>query len=110
MGVALRMRMNTPGKHDGQMGLWIDGKSVIRADGLVVRGYGGQGDHKVEGDGATFKGVHFQTFFGGHTESGRHLGTQRAWFVDDESCYWEIRCGEDSPELLIQGPNAAVGT
>lgn len=59
------MRMNTPGKHDGQMELWIDGKSVIRADGLVIRGDGGQGDHKVKGDGARFKGMHFQTFFGG---------------------------------------------
>jgi hypothetical protein len=39
----------------GEMQLWIDGKSVIEASGLVFR----------DTETAGIKGIHFQTFFGG---------------------------------------------
>ncbi len=39
----------------GELQLWLDGKSVINVDGLVLR----------ESDESKIKGMHFQTFFGG---------------------------------------------
>lgn len=82
MSVAIRIRMNRPGKQDGQMELWIDGRSVISVDELVIRGDGGQDEDQVHGDGARLQGMHFQTFFGGHTEEWASPKTQHAWFAD----------------------------
>lgn len=47
------------------MELWIDGRSVISVDELVIRGNGKQDEDQVDGDRARLQGMHFQTFFGG---------------------------------------------
>lgn len=71
--IAVRVRLNSIGKKDGEMQLWVDGTSAINAKGLVIRGNGGEsgvGDNDAGcagNNGATsrVKGSHFQTFFGG---------------------------------------------
>lgn len=82
MSVAIRIRLNQPGKQDGQMELWIDGRSVISVDELVIRGNGKQDEDQVDGDRARLQGMHFQTFFGGHKEEWASPRTQHAWFAD----------------------------
>lgn len=70
--VAERVRLNTPGKADGELELWANGKSVIHATNLTIRS-----------DGAsTFRGVHFQTFFGGSTSDWATPTDQYAYFAD----------------------------
>ncbi|KAH7100103.1 hypothetical protein BKA62DRAFT_264426 [Auriculariales sp. MPI-PUGE-AT-0066] len=57
--VAQRVQLNTIGKSDGELELWVDGKSVLHATGLQIR-------TQAE---SVFRGVHFQTFFGGSDSS-----------------------------------------
>ncbi|TFK97365.1 hypothetical protein BDV98DRAFT_513952 [Pterulicium gracile] len=72
--IAVRVRLNSIGKKDGEMQLWVDGTSAINAKGLVIRG----------NNGATsrVKGSHFQTFFGGCSEDWASPQDQKAWFSD----------------------------
>ncbi|EIN10588.1 hypothetical protein PUNSTDRAFT_64709 [Punctularia strigosozonata HHB-11173 SS5] len=70
--IAQRVRLNEPGRPDGEMQLWVDGKSVIEVSGLVFRST----------DAACIKGIHFQTFFGGHGPDWASPKDQRAWFAD----------------------------
>ncbi|KAI0343633.1 hypothetical protein BDW22DRAFT_1191647 [Trametopsis cervina] len=71
--VAQRVRMNARGAEDGEIEVYIDGRSVLRATGLVIRG--------SEEDGARVQGIHLQTFFGGHTPEWAAPKEQRAWFA-----------------------------
>ncbi|KAG7091566.1 hypothetical protein E1B28_010591 [Marasmius oreades] len=70
--IALRLKMNTVGEEDGELELWINGHSVISIQRLSFR----------DSEMATIKGMHFQTFFGGHTEDWASPKDQRAWFAD----------------------------
>ncbi|KAJ7643701.1 hypothetical protein FB45DRAFT_987522 [Roridomyces roridus] len=70
--LAFRVKLNNVGSEDGELELWVDGKSVIAVSGLQLR----------DSDKAHIKGAHFQTFFGGHSEDWASPKDQRAWFAD----------------------------
>jgi len=70
--VAFRVRLNDVGSTDGEVQIFINGESVIHADGLEI----------ITNPEAGLKGMHFQTFFGGHTEEWASPRDQRAWFAD----------------------------
>jgi hypothetical protein len=53
--VSERIRLNDAGKANGEIELFVNGKSVVNVDGLVLR-------DKSEG---RFRGMQMQTFFGG---------------------------------------------
>lgn len=57
--VAERVKMNTVGKADGEIEVYIDGRTVILATGLILRDEGAPDSY--------VQGMHFQTFFGGIT-------------------------------------------
>lgn len=48
------MQLNTVGKSDGELELWVNGQSVLHATGLQIRTQAA----------TLFRGIHFQTFFG----------------------------------------------
>ncbi|RPD58093.1 hypothetical protein L226DRAFT_546999 [Lentinus tigrinus ALCF2SS1-7] len=68
------VKMNAPGKEDGEIRVYIDGKLVIHATGLILRTEQGQ-DGRVQG-------LHFQTFFGGNSPDWASPKDQRAWFAN----------------------------
>ncbi|KAG6901269.1 hypothetical protein C0995_014358 [Termitomyces sp. Mi166 len=72
VSIAFRVKLNTPGHHNGEIQLWVDGESVMDIKGLSV----------CDAENAKIKGMHFQTFFGGHDESWASPKDQRAWFAD----------------------------
>ncbi|KAJ7069302.1 polysaccharide lyase family 14 protein [Mycena amicta] len=72
ISIAFRVKLNHIGKEDGELELFVDGKSVIDVSGLVFR----------TTDQSRIKGAHFQTFFGGHTAEWASPKDQRAWFAD----------------------------
>ncbi|KAH9481930.1 hypothetical protein JR316_0006460 [Psilocybe cubensis] len=72
MSIAFRVKLNDVGENNGEFELWIDGQSVMLADGLSFR----------EREEGKIKGMHFQTFFGGHTKEWATPKDQRAWFSD----------------------------
>ena len=57
IAVAERVKMNTVGHADGEIEVYIDGRSVIHAKGLTLR--------DTEAPDSYVQGMHFQTFFGG---------------------------------------------
>ncbi|KAF8816012.1 polysaccharide lyase family 14 protein [Phlegmacium glaucopus] len=72
VAIALRTKLNDVGSTNGQIQLWIDGNSVINIDGLSLQ----------ETEAGNIKGMHFQTFFGGHGQDWASPKDQRAWFAD----------------------------
>ncbi|KAF8578466.1 polysaccharide lyase family 14 protein [Ramaria rubella] len=70
--VAERVKLNRPGRDDGEIELWVDGVSVIKATGLILR----------ETERSTFQGLHFQTFFGGSTPDWASPKDQCALFAN----------------------------
>ncbi|EGN97512.1 polysaccharide lyase family 14 protein [Serpula lacrymans var. lacrymans S7.3] len=88
--IAQRVKLNTPGKTDGahiiiaihysvqaefvigEVQLWMNGSCVLHVVGLVMR----------EDAASHIKGMHFQTFFGGHSIDWASPKDQRAWFAD----------------------------
>ncbi|KAH8828695.1 hypothetical protein DL96DRAFT_1595385 [Flagelloscypha sp. PMI_526] len=72
ISVAFRVKLNQVGQTDGELQLWINGASVISANNLQLR----------SSDDAKIKGMHFQTFFGGHTPDWASPTDQYAWFTD----------------------------
>ncbi|THH27546.1 hypothetical protein EUX98_g6647 [Antrodiella citrinella] len=70
--VAERLKMNTIGQADGEIEVYIDGKSVIRVQGIVLRDAASSESH--------VQGIHFQTFFGGHSNDWASPKPQRAYF------------------------------
>ncbi|TCD66231.1 hypothetical protein EIP91_001634 [Steccherinum ochraceum] len=71
--VAERLKMNTMGQADGEIEVYIDGISVIRAGGLKLRDDAAPDSH--------VQGLHFQTFFGGHSADWASPKAQRAYFA-----------------------------
>ncbi|WP_242424053.1 polysaccharide lyase [Frankia sp. EI5c] len=53
--VQQRVRLNTPGRADGSLTVWIDGREVFRQDGMLYRST----------PALRIEGVFFSTFFGG---------------------------------------------
>ncbi|KAI0061853.1 polysaccharide lyase family 14 protein [Artomyces pyxidatus] len=86
--VATRIKMNDVGQENGEVEVYIDGESVIRIEGLVLRD-----------DPASYvQGLHFQTFFGGHSADWASPKDQRAWFTSVSGAV--IRdCGRTRDEL-----------
>lgn len=70
--IAQRVKLNDIGRADGELQLWINGECVIHAKGLIFR----------EDEESHIKGMHFQTFFGGHKSDWASPKDQRAWFSD----------------------------
>ncbi|KAI5987349.1 polysaccharide lyase family 14 protein [Pisolithus orientalis] len=70
--IAERVKLNTVGEANGEVQVWINGDCVIHARGLVLR---------VDEE-SHIKGMHFQTFFGGHTPDWASPKDQHAWFAD----------------------------
>ncbi|KZW03325.1 hypothetical protein EXIGLDRAFT_246412 [Exidia glandulosa HHB12029] len=70
--VAERVKLNTVGSADGEIELFVNGESKIKAEGLVIRQH----------NETTFRGYHFQTFFGGSTAEWGSPDDQSAWFAD----------------------------
>ncbi|KAF9645933.1 hypothetical protein BDM02DRAFT_3189281 [Thelephora ganbajun] len=68
--VAERVKLNDPGEENGELELFVDGKTVISVEGLIYR----------VNTASKVQGVHFETFFGGHTEDWASPKDQRAWF------------------------------
>jgi len=70
--VAIRTRLNTIGNRDGEIEVFINGVSVLKAIGVTIRK-----------DGNTvFRGIHFQTFFGGSSPAWASPQDQSAYFSD----------------------------
>ena len=53
--IATRVKLNDIGFENGEVEVWVDGKSVIFIDGLTLR----------QTEDGTIRGMQFQTFFGG---------------------------------------------
>ncbi|KAI0320561.1 hypothetical protein OF83DRAFT_567460 [Amylostereum chailletii] len=71
VAVGMRVKLNAIGVEDGEVEVYVDGKSVIHATGLSLR----------DDPTSHVKGMHFQTFFGGHTPDWASPCDQRAWFA-----------------------------
>lgn len=67
-----RVKLNDPGVANGELELFVDGQSKIHAKGLILR----------KTADSCVQGMHWQTFFGGHTEEWASSLDQYAWFTD----------------------------
>lgn len=70
--IAQRVKMNDVGSANGEIEVFIDGRSVIQVTGLILR--------TQEHPASHVQGLHFQTFFGGHTAEWASPQDQKAWF------------------------------
>ena len=80
--VAQRVKLNDVGQSNGELELWVNGKSVISVKGLVMR---------VRESGK-IRGIQFQTFFGGELLS----------FPPFPQTRWGFVCGQ---QLLTLSPS-----
>ena len=53
--ISQRVRLNDPGKENGELEMFANGKSVVKVGGLVLR----------DSDAGRIRGIQMQTFFGG---------------------------------------------
>jgi hypothetical protein len=65
-----RLSMNTPGKSDGRVRVWIDGKKALDLDKVRFRS-----DNAV-----TVDAFYFDTFFGGSSDDWAAVKDERAYF------------------------------
>lgn len=70
--VAERVKLNTPGEHNGEVQLWVNGELTINLQGVSLR-------DSLE---SVVFGYHFQTFFGGGSEDWATPTDQTTWFAD----------------------------
>ncbi|KAJ7138447.1 hypothetical protein C8R43DRAFT_1089316 [Mycena crocata] len=70
--VSQRVKLNDVGKANGEMQLWVNGKSVIEVTGLIMR----------DSDAGRHRGIQVQTFFGGSGEEWASPKTQSSYFSD----------------------------
>ncbi|TFK84349.1 polysaccharide lyase family 14 protein [Polyporus arcularius HHB13444] len=68
------VKVNTVGKEDGEIRVYIDGQLRIHANGLILR--------TRESPDARVQGLHLQTFFGGNSPEWASPKDQRAWFAN----------------------------
>ncbi|KAI0317483.1 hypothetical protein OF83DRAFT_1121141 [Amylostereum chailletii] len=72
--VSMRVRLNDEKQANGQIEVFADGKSVVKATGLVL---------SPDEDGRNlFRGMMFQTFFGGHETEWASPKDQSSYFSD----------------------------
>lgn len=69
--VAQRVQLNTVNETDGEIELFVNGESVIHATGLTLRTQAS----------SVFRGVHFQTFFGGSDNTWASPVNQTTYFA-----------------------------
>ncbi|KAF7303774.1 Mitochondrial external NADH dehydrogenase [Mycena indigotica] len=70
--VSQRVRLNDVGKANGEIQLWVNGKSVVNVNGLILR----------DSSAGRHRGIQMQTFFGGSTSDWASPKTQDAYFSD----------------------------
>ncbi|KAJ7016717.1 hypothetical protein C8F04DRAFT_980863 [Mycena alexandri] len=70
--VSQRVKLNTVGQPDGELELFVDGRSVNSAKGLIIR-------DSAEG---RMRGLQMQTFFGGSTKAWASPRDQKVYFAD----------------------------
>ncbi|KAH8100339.1 hypothetical protein BXZ70DRAFT_184907 [Cristinia sonorae] len=70
--VAQRVRLNDAGVANGELELFVDGKSVVNVGGLIIR----------NDPAGRIRGMQFQTFFGGSDASWASPEDQKAFFSD----------------------------
>ncbi|KAJ7130203.1 hypothetical protein C8R44DRAFT_872039 [Mycena epipterygia] len=70
--VSERVKLNTAGQADGELELFVGGKSVISAVGIILR----------DTDEGRLRGMQMETFFGGATADWASPVTQQAFFSD----------------------------
>jgi len=70
--VSQRVQLNDVGQANGELELWVNGESVIKASGLILRD-SAEGKHR---------GIMMQTFFGGSDSSWASPKTQNTYFSD----------------------------
>ncbi|KAJ7491090.1 polysaccharide lyase family 14 protein [Mycena latifolia] len=70
--VSQRVQLNDVGKANGAIQLWVNGKSVIEASGLILR----------DSSSGRHRGIQFQTFFGGSQVEWASPKTQQSYFSD----------------------------
>ncbi|OJT12174.1 hypothetical protein TRAPUB_11284 [Trametes pubescens] len=87
--VTERVKINDVGQENGEIEILIDGKSVFLAQGLVLR--------TPEGPDAHVQGLHFQTFFGGHSPDWASPKDQRAWFANVSGAIIKSQAGVANP-------------
>ncbi|KAI0073586.1 hypothetical protein K474DRAFT_1666433 [Panus rudis PR-1116 ss-1] len=106
IAVAERVKMNTVGTENGdlfnemnvcgqiiersvplgEIEVFIDGVSVIKATGLVLG--------ESEAPDSRVQGIHFQTFFGGNSPEWASPKNQKAWFTNISGAI--LRAGRDT--------------
>ncbi|KAI0344981.1 hypothetical protein BDW22DRAFT_1343311 [Trametopsis cervina] len=70
--VSMRVRLNDVGQQNGEFEIFANGKSVISADGLVLR----------NSKAATFGGLMTQSFFGGSSPDFAAVKDETMWLSD----------------------------
>jgi len=71
MSLAIRVRLNDTGIQNGEIEVYVDGRSMLLVDRVAL----------CEEPTARICAAHFQTFFGGHTQDWASPRDQRAWFA-----------------------------
>ncbi|MGZ4618441.1 MAG: polysaccharide lyase [Frankiaceae bacterium] len=94
--------LNTPGRDDGQITVWVDGDQVLHEDGLLFRTVP---DLRIEG-------VFFSTFFGGNDETWSTPRDQKVQFAAFASSPYYIGPLSPPPEAShpTQVPGPAGGS
>ncbi|PIL33036.1 hypothetical protein GSI_04485 [Ganoderma sinense ZZ0214-1] len=70
--IGQRVRLNDVGKENGELELFVEGKSIFTVTGLVLR----------DSSAGRFQGIQMQTFFGGSDSSWASPKSQNTWFSD----------------------------
>ncbi|KAG5641804.1 hypothetical protein DXG03_004170 [Asterophora parasitica] len=70
--VSERVRLNDVGKANGELELFVNGKSVISVSGLILR----------DSSAGRMRGIQMQTFFGGSSPDFASPKSQNAYFSD----------------------------
>ncbi|KAJ6613625.1 hypothetical protein B0H10DRAFT_2165265 [Mycena sp. CBHHK59/15] len=70
--VSERVKLNTAGQADGELELFVGGKSVISVTGIILR----------DSDKGRMRGIQMQTFFGGSTPDWASPTDQEVFFAD----------------------------
>lgn len=70
--VAQRVLLNDAGAHNGEIEIFVNGASVIKATGLTLR----------KDSSGRIRAAHVQSFFGGHDPSWASPKDQKMWYSD----------------------------
>ncbi|KAI0648436.1 hypothetical protein C8Q79DRAFT_905886 [Trametes meyenii] len=70
--IGQRVRLNDAGKENGELELFVEGKSIFNVKGLVFR----------DSDAGRFRGIQMQTFFGGSNSEWASPKDQSTYFSD----------------------------